>query len=92
MKTWVVRIYDRQDNIVDEYLIENRTEHEAVKEAESDSVVLQNDSWTLTASDGTPISEAGDEELDRLLELRRIKEIRQWEAKNSRHSYMIEEN
>ena len=48
MQTWVVRIYDTQDNIVDEYLIENRTENEAVKEAESDSVVLQNDSWTLT--------------------------------------------
>ena len=45
---WIVRIYDPHNNIVDEYIIENRTEDQATGEAEKDFVVMQNDSWTLT--------------------------------------------
>jgi hypothetical protein len=51
MKTehdWIVRVYDPQNSIVTEYIIENRTKNQAAGEAERDFEVMQNDSWTLT--------------------------------------------
>ena len=45
---WIVRVYDPQNSIVTEYIIENRTENQAAGEAERDFVVMQNDSWTMT--------------------------------------------
>ena len=44
---WMVRVYDNNDQVIDSWCINERTEAEAVKEAESDPIVLNNDSWTL---------------------------------------------
>ena len=43
----MVRVYDNNDQVIDSWCINERTEAEAVKEAESDPIVLNNDSWTL---------------------------------------------
>jgi len=43
MKTehdWIVRVYDPQNSIVTEYIIENRTENQAAGEAERDFEVI----------------------------------------------------
>lgn len=46
---WRVRIYDKNDALINSWTIQNRTEHEAEREAAAD---VDNDSdacdWTLT--------------------------------------------
>jgi len=65
---WMVRVYDNNDQVIDSWCINERTEAEAVKEAESDPIILNNDSWTLM-----PVTKA---ELDELLELEENREAR----------------
>ena len=44
---WTVRVYDERNNQIDSWIIKDRTEHEAEKEAMAD--LPQNcDDWTLT--------------------------------------------
>ena len=46
---WVVRVYNEENETIDTWTIQNRTENEATKEAEADvSKNPEADTWTLT--------------------------------------------
>ena len=45
---WLVRCYDVIDEITDTFVIQERTEIQAVREAESDPRVLASEDWTMT--------------------------------------------
>lgn len=47
MANWKATAYKNGD-ILDEIIIENRTESEARKEAENDLMIILSDDWTLT--------------------------------------------
>lgn len=45
--TWRVRCYDAENNVRETFLISDRTEYDAVKEAESDPRVLRYNDWSM---------------------------------------------
>jgi len=45
---WKVRLYDASESITEEYTIVNRTEREAVREAETDPDVRAAETWSIT--------------------------------------------
>ena len=47
MSNWQVTTYDEDDNILETFLIENRTEKEAEKEAMYSIEVRVSDDWTM---------------------------------------------
>ena len=47
MSNWQVTTYDEDDNILETFLIENRTEKEAEKEAMYSIEVRISDDWTM---------------------------------------------
>ena len=47
MSNWQVTTYDENDNITETFLIENRTEKEAEKEAMYSIEVRVSDDWTM---------------------------------------------
>ena len=49
MKNWLVRVYNSKDEIISSWPINNRTEHEASKEAEADIRKQKKYAdWTMT--------------------------------------------
>jgi len=47
MENWIVRYYDKRDNLIESFLIKDRTEHEAENEAMAQMPDKCED-WTLT--------------------------------------------
>ena len=47
MSNWQVTTYDEDDNTIETFLIENRTEKEAEKEAMYSIEVRVSDDWTM---------------------------------------------
>jgi len=45
---WLVRCYNENDEVTDSFVIQERTEIQAVREAESDPRVLDSTDWTMT--------------------------------------------
>jgi len=45
---WIVRCYDKDDNVTAKWKIENRTEHEAENEAMGSPEVKSAADWTMT--------------------------------------------
>jgi hypothetical protein len=45
---WLVRCYNEDDKIVDKFVLQDRSETEAVREAEADPRVLASEDWTMT--------------------------------------------
>jgi len=45
---WIVRYYDKKDNLIGSHLIKSRTEHEAEEEAIAD-MPYECEDWTLVA-------------------------------------------
>jgi hypothetical protein len=48
IRNWIIRCYDKNDKEIESFIIKDRTEHEAEREAESDPRVLKADDWTMT--------------------------------------------
>lgn len=48
IKNWMVKVYNKNNKRIDEFIIKNRTENQARKEAENDISVKKGDSWTMT--------------------------------------------
>jgi len=49
MNKWKVIMYDDQDNEIGQFVIENRSEREAEREAMHDSEVRQASDWSMTS-------------------------------------------
>jgi hypothetical protein len=48
-KDWLVRVYDKKNKIIGKWIIENRLENEAVREALPDvQQITGYDDWTMT--------------------------------------------
>jgi len=47
IKNWYVNMYDDYDKLIECYAIYNRTEEEAIKEAKSEPLVMNSDSFQL---------------------------------------------
>ncbi len=45
-KDWIVRYYDKKDNLISSHIIKDRTEHEAENEAMGD-MPYECEDWTL---------------------------------------------
>lgn len=45
---WIVRVYNEDNEIIEEFEILDRTEQEALKEAEADVERMDCDDWTMT--------------------------------------------
>jgi hypothetical protein len=46
---WQVRVYDKKDKLLDKWIIENRTEHEAFEEADAGLNEIDGVAdWTMT--------------------------------------------
>lgn len=46
---WLVRVYGKDEiNIIDSFVIQDRTEHYASREAENDLRVRRGEDWTMT--------------------------------------------
>ena len=47
---WVVRVYNKNNKVIAKWIIEDRTEHDASREAESavETCYQRADDWTLT--------------------------------------------
>jgi hypothetical protein len=48
---WFVRTYDEGDNILDSWIINDRTEQEAAREAMHDPSVLKSHDWSMVCVD-----------------------------------------
>tara|TARA_R110002167_G_scaffold15986_1_gene63217 strand:+ start:277 stop:456 length:180 start_codon:yes stop_codon:yes gene_type:complete len=48
MTDWIVRTYDSYENQTDEWVIENRLEHEAESEAMSSPEVRESHDWSMS--------------------------------------------
>ena len=45
---WLVRCYNEDNEVINSWVIQERSELEAVHEAEADPRVLESDDWTMT--------------------------------------------
>ena len=45
-KDWIVRYYDKKDNLIDSFIIRDRTEHEAENEA-TGLMPPETEDWTM---------------------------------------------
>ena len=50
--TWLVRCYNDNEVVVDSFVIRERSEIEAMHEAEADPRVLNSSDWTMTKTKG----------------------------------------
>lgn len=48
---WVVTTYDKDDHVIETFVIENRTQREAEREAKNDVDVFDCWDWTITEVD-----------------------------------------
>lgn len=56
-KNWIVRCYDKKDNLIDSFIIKDRTEHEADNEAQA-LMPPETEDWTMMPESWTPKHEA----------------------------------